>query len=328
MNRKRMLFGVSLLLALFIIIVLIYISGIENVFNNLLLIEPIYLIPIIILYSFGWLFRGVRWREILSVPEQKMSVLMSIKLYLIGNLTNLVIPAKLGDMTKVFAVKKLYNIDYHRGLSSVLIDRYFDFLSILMMGLLLLPFLIGPELPSWIIVVFIVCFVLIMSSLMVLIVLIQKKGDTYMKVFGSWLGGQMSKLRESIISMALNKKKLAVSLMASFMIWTMECLVTYLFAISLGFNVEILVIFFAIILANMTKALPLTPGGIGPYEAAFSAIFISLSGFGMDVAMSIIVIDHLFKNLYTLIMGTLSGWSTGINILTIRGEAVGASETN
>ena len=328
MNGKRIFYGVSLLLAPIIIILLIYTSGTEDVLDNMLLIKPIYLIPIIALYSVGWLFRGVRWGKILSTPDQEMGILMSTKLYLVGNLTNLVVPAKLGDMTKVFAVKKLYNIDYHRGLSSVLIDRYFDLLSILVMGFLLLPMAIGSGLPSWATGIFIACFVIILLSLVVLLILIKKESFAYNKLFGSWLGGQISKLRDAMLSIIMDRQKLVLSLFVSFIIWTIECLVTYLFALSLGFDIDIFIIFFAIILANMTKALPLTPGGIGPYEAAFSAIFMSLSGLSMDIALSIIVIDHIFKNLYTLLLGTISGWSTGINILNIREEVADVSETN
>ncbi|KYK27029.1 MAG: hypothetical protein AYK23_00290 [Candidatus Proteinoplasmatales archaeon SG8-5] len=328
MKGKRILYGASLLFAILIIIILIYISDYQRFLDNLMLMNILFIVPITLVYTLGWLFRGFRWGGILSTSDRKVGTLTSTKLYLVGNTANLVVPAKLGDMVKVYAVKKLFGIEYHRGLSSVLIDRYFDLIAILILGLVLLPFVINPGLPTWTTGIFLACFILTACVLIMLLFLLRTGNGGNETSSSSWLYKNLSKLWKAMRSMALDRRKMAASFLASLAIWTLECLVTYLFTLALGFDVDVLVIFFAIILANMTKVLPLTPGGIGPYEVAFSAVLVSLTGVGMDVALSIIVLDHVFKNTYTLILGAFAGWSTGINITSIRGEATDVAEKN
>ena len=61
----------------------------------------------------------------------------------------------------------------------------------------------------------------------------------------------------------------------------------------------------AIVIGNLIKAVPITPGGIGTYEFFVANIFI-LSGVAPAEATLIAVIDHLIKNLVTLAGGIIS----------------------
>lgn len=47
---------------------------------------------------------------------------------------------------------------------------------------------------------------------------------------------------------------------------------------------------------------PLTPGGIGQYEAALAAV-LALGGFPLVVCISGAILDHLIKNVITLLVG-------------------------
>jgi hypothetical protein len=77
-------------------------------------------------------------------------------------------------------------------------------------------------------------------------------------------------------------------------------------------EISLPVIVLAIVVGNLFKALPLTPGGIGTYEAALAVIFV-LSGTAPATATLIAITDHLVKNVITLAGGILSirllgGW--------------------
>jgi len=61
----------------------------------------------------------------------------------------------------------------------------------------------------------------------------------------------------------------------------------------------------AIVIGNLIKAVPITPGGIGTYEFFVANIFI-LAGVAPAEATLIAVIDHLIKNLVTLAGGIIS----------------------
>ena len=70
------------------------------------------------------------------------------------------------------------------------------------------------------------------------------------------------------------------------------------------------VIVLAIVIGNLVKAVPITPGGIGTYELAVAATF-EIAGIAPAVAFLIAVIDHLIKNLVTLAGGIVSIYYLG-----------------
>jgi uncharacterized protein (TIRG00374 family) len=65
------------------------------------------------------------------------------------------------------------------------------------------------------------------------------------------------------------------------------------------------IIVLAIVIGNLVKAVPLTPGGVGTYEISLAITF-GLAGVDPAVATLIAVIDHLIKNIVTLVGGIVS----------------------
>jgi len=62
------------------------------------------------------------------------------------------------------------------------------------------------------------------------------------------------------------------------------------------------IVVLAIVIGNLVKAVPITPGGVGTYELALALTF-GLAGTPAATATLIAVIDHLIKNMVTLVGG-------------------------
>jgi uncharacterized protein (TIRG00374 family) len=102
----------------------------------------------------------------------------------------------------------------------------------------------------------------------------------------------------------------------SLVIWATDVLTTV--SVAGMFRVEIspAVVILAVVVGNLAKAVPVTPGGIGTYEAAVAVILVlgsSLSETAQATATLIAVSDHLVKNVITAAGGVLSirllgGW--------------------
>jgi uncharacterized protein (TIRG00374 family) len=75
-------------------------------------------------------------------------------------------------------------------------------------------------------------------------------------------------------------------------------------------KISFAVIVLAIVVGNLVKAIPITPGGIGTYELSMAIVF-GLDSVDPAVATLIAVIDHLIKNLVTLAGGIISIYSLG-----------------
>ncbi len=88
----------------------------------------------------------------------------------------------------------------------------------------------------------------------------------------------------------------------SILIWITDVVICYVIALMFGAAVPFVVVTLAIVIGNLVKAVPLTPGGVGTYEVAV-ALTLSLAGVDPAVATLIAVIDHLVKNGVTLAGG-------------------------
>jgi uncharacterized protein (TIRG00374 family) len=97
---------------------------------------------------------------------------------------------------------------------------------------------------------------------------------------------------------------------SSIVIWLLDILVCWAVVLMFGQKIEFAVIVLAIVIGNLVKAVPFTPGGIGAYEAVVAAA-LSLGGVPLDIAAIIAITDHLIKNLVTLAGGIVSVYYFG-----------------
>jgi uncharacterized protein (TIRG00374 family) len=99
---------------------------------------------------------------------------------------------------------------------------------------------------------------------------------------------------------------------SSLLIWGMDILTCYLVlkafpsaGINLSSTYMISLIFLAVAIGNIAKTFPITPGAIGTYEVALTAVF-GLGGIKPEIAFTVAVLDHIIKNAITLIGGAFA----------------------
>ncbi|HVN64983.1 MAG TPA: lysylphosphatidylglycerol synthase domain-containing protein, partial [Methanomicrobiales archaeon] len=100
----------------------------------------------------------------------------------------------------------------------------------------------------------------------------------------------------------------------SLVIWATDIATTVSMASMFRAQVSLAVVVLAVVVGNLAKAVPVTPGGIGTYEAAVAVILVlgsSLSAMSQATATLIAVTDHLVKNIITAVGGALSIWLLG-----------------
>ena len=67
--------------------------------------------------------------------------------------------------------------------------------------------------------------------------------------------------------------------------------------------------------------MPLSPGGLGLYEGAFSLIVLALTPVGWGVALAAAIADHAIKNLVTVAGGVASTLVFNVSLTTAVEEA-------
>jgi hypothetical protein len=111
---------------------------------------------------------------------------------------------------------------------------------------------------------------------------------------------------------------------ASLLIWTLDVVTAVLVLAALGGGLapwSLLVVgTLAVSVGNLAKVLPLSQGGIGLYEAAFTALVVGLTGLAPELALAAAVLDHALKNLVTIAGGAGSAAVWNLSPWTVAGD--------
>jgi uncharacterized protein (TIRG00374 family) len=295
MFRKISAILVSTLIAVGIIVFMLF-----RVKDDLIValehIVWIYLVLAIAVCILAWLLRGLRYKIILSGIGIQCSLLFSTGCIFISQTANLIVPARLGDLVRVFILKHEYGASISQGISSVVVERVFDIVMVALLGAISLLFVLNvPGEYFWLVII-----PLVLGAGFFVFLSISDRFASENRYIGILLT-----MLDQIRQVSLSIKSVFALSTSSMVIWLLDVLVCMFVAMMFGVTIPFAVIVLAIVVGNLVKAIPLTPGGIGTYELAVVAIF-SAAGIDPAIATLIAVIDHLLKNLVTLAGGVIS----------------------
>jgi len=294
-SQKIIAFVISIVLAA-VILGLMFV----RVWDDLLLAvgdaQYRYLVPALLFCALSWLMRGYRYQKILNSLMVPAGFLFSTACVLLSQTINLIVPARLGDLVRVIPIHHDYQATVSQGLSSIVIERFFDVITVSFLGLIAVAFII--DVPDWFLSVIVIS--LLVMGIGMLFILISKEWKTENKYLAFILN-----MFNEIRAAALSRNAIMMLIGTSTIIWIFEILVcyfvTFMFQVVIPFNLVLL----AVVIGNLVKAVPVTPGGIGTYELALAATF-ELGKVPATTATIVSVLDHFIKNFITLIGGGAS----------------------
>jgi uncharacterized protein (TIRG00374 family) len=295
MYRKISAVVVPTVIAAGIIIYMLY-SIRDKLFIALQHLTPEYLLLGVAICLSAWWLRGWRYHRIVLSLNYHITVVVATACVFVSQTANLIVPARLGDFVRVFILKHEYTMTYSEGVSSLVVERVFDIITVALLGAGSLFFVLNA--PSWV---------------YTLVVLPLVAGAIFFGIL-LCIGKCSSKNRyiQIILTMLHEIKRASLSVRSiialgstSIVIWFLDIFVCVAVILMFQQQIPFAIVALAIVIGNLVKAVPLTPGGIGTYEAALAATFY-LFGVPMDIAVLISVIDHLIKNLVTLAGGIVS----------------------
>jgi len=257
---------------------------------------PEYLVVGILICLCAWWLRGWRYQVILKNLSYQVSITASTACIFISQTVNLIVPARLGDFVRVFILKHEYNVTYSEGVSSLVVERVFDIFTVALLGAVALFFVVNV--PAWFYTV--IVLPLVTGVIFFLFLLFMGKFSSknrYITIFLTML--------HEIKRASLSLKAVVLLGGSSIVIWLLDVFVCVTVVMMFQQQIPFAIIVLAIVIGNLVKAIPLTPGGVGTYEISLAITF-GLAGVDPAVATLIAVIDHLIKNLITLAGGIVS----------------------
>ncbi|WFN34600.1 flippase-like domain-containing protein [Methanogenium sp. S4BF] len=255
-----------------------------------------YLILAVAICVGAWFLRGIRYRSILASLAVSVSLWLSTACIYLSQTANLIVPARLGDLIRLFILRHEADATYTSGLSSVVVERFFDIVTIALLGAVTLPFVLNV--PDWFITVIYVALGL--CGIFVLVLFSAGRLQSENKYLKAGID-----LLNQVKAASLSAKGIVGLSALSIVIWLTDVVICYIIALMFGAAIPFVVVTLAIVIGNLVKAVPVTPGGVGTYEIAV-ALTLSLAGVDPAVATLIAVIDHLVKNGVTVAGGVAS----------------------
>jgi len=263
-------------------------------------------LPLAVLICVGaWFLRGIRYKYILHRLASEVSVVFATGCIFVSQTANIIVPARLGDFVRMFILKHEKQTPYTQGFTSLIVERVYDILVIAFLGLCTIPFIITliPEQYRWFI--WLMAGVLLLGFIGIFVFICVRKLHSENKVIKKILE-IIAQFREVSSSWRAFGELTGLSVV----IWIADVSICYLVAVMFGYYINPFLVLLAIVIGNLVKAVPITPGGIGTYEVALMVVF-EFGGVPAAASTLIAVIDHLIKNLVTLIGGIISMYCFG-----------------
>jgi hypothetical protein len=309
-------------------------------------------------YLLSWPLRGSRYRDILGELGYRERASFLTGAVLISQTGNLVFPARAGDLVRAYVVKARRRIPYPSGFASLAVERVFDLLTLTVLSGTVLVWLVAtggtdavaaavaadvPQVNPQAVRTAMVVAAGVGGAAVVAVAALVATARVERSVaralvarvsddsYADYVGGVLEQFVGDLQTVAGDGRAFARIGAASLAIWTLDVL-TAVLVLSAFEGVDLplatLVVggFFAVSVGNLAKVLPLSPGGIGLYEAAFTVLVVGLTPVAGVVAFAAAIVDHAVKNAVTVAGGVTAMLALNVSLTTAVEEAGEARE--
>lgn len=257
--------------------------GVEKVYNELYNLNANYIF-LAFLFTFPLIFfKAIRWKGIVSIFNTSIRTGTSVIYTLISIAFAIVTPSRLGEFIKVKYLTDKTRIRYLKSFSTVVIDKGFDIIAMVFLGLLGFSFLDATA--KWANLFVAVFFLYLL--ILVFVFLFFDKFLTFVPYF------LPKKYREGFKKIALTRIIYLKSILISLVIWLILSIQAFLILNSLEVKTSLLITITAIPLMALSAIVPISIGGIGVREL-IAISFFSLLGVSAEKSA-------IFSLLYTFI---------------------------
>jgi uncharacterized membrane protein YbhN (UPF0104 family) len=286
-------------------------------------------------YLGSWPLRGRRYGDVLAAMDRRCGVGFLTAAVFVSQTANLVVPARAGDGVRAYLLNARRAVPYTTGVASLAVERLFDLLALAGLGAVALAWVVlageGAALAE--------SGRFLAGAGGVALAGLLVTAATVGVARSDWHPGP--RLREftdrprlraaadaavgfgaDLRVVATDGRALAHVAAGSLAIWAIDVLTAVLVLAALDGTLStpalVAVGTLAVTVGNLAKVLPLSQGGIGLYEAAFTALVVAVSPVGAATALAAAVVDHALKNAVTLAGGAVAALALNLSPGSVR----------
>jgi hypothetical protein len=232
-----------------------------------------WILPGVIAYFIGVWARTWRWHYLLR-PIKPISLRTMWPVVVIGYMGNNIYPFRAGEIIRAYILKKKEGVSLSASIATILVERIFDGLVMLLFVFIALP--ITPGLPDWLRQIVIMASLAFFGALLIFLILATTP-ETSRRVYrwsikqfapDAWqpkLLALIDKFMTGLSSLS-NFRDIFMVFFTSVLVWLLETIKYWFVMHAFGFTVS----FFALMLmngvVNLATTLPSAPGYIGTFD--------------------------------------------------------------
>ncbi len=235
--------------------------------------DYVFLIPAVLLALLSVLVRAIRWRFLL-LPVKRIGILSLFSATVIGMMANNLLPARLGEIVRAYAIGQKEQISKSSSLATIVIERLFDGLMLLLfLAIVLLFFSISS--PGWLGNAAYAALAMYLVVLVVLI-LLKVRTERFVRIVTLICKPLPERFSERILhilhsfidglKILNNARYIIASLLLTFFVWLPNVLVIHILLISFGINLPLFASFLLIVALGIGVMIPSAPGFVGTIQ--------------------------------------------------------------
>lgn len=277
--------------------------------------------------------RGVRWSVL---TEGRLGAVDAFWLFNIGFLFNNVLPARIGEIARAMLTGRRPNMHFTSALSSIVVERLFDMVSVVA---LLVIVLFALPLPTW--ATSAGAIMGIGASAGIVFLALASRYPEWALEFGSTVMAMVPRISKDSARGFLSPfvdglgavssfRAFGLGMLLSFLSWVISGFVSWLLMLAFWDTVPVMVGHLAVVAAGMGIAVPAAPGGLGPFEAAIVGVLTAIK-YDADISRSYAFALHGINIIMTSLLGILGLFREGVSFGQVAREAQqlkGSSQEN
>jgi uncharacterized protein (TIRG00374 family) len=256
-----------------------------------------WIIPGVAVYFFGVWARTWRWDYLLR-PIKRISLRRLFPVVVIGYMGNNVYPARAGEVIRAYVLRRREDVSISASLATIIVERVFDGLVMLIFVFIGLPFTPMPNWLQWMVVGSSLLFFGALAVFMVLAIKIEWAERAYDWIidrlvparFQSSVRGFAERFMIGLRSLRSGRGVLML-FVTSIVIWLAETVKYWFVMHAFNFIVPFWVLMLMNGIVNLATTIPSSPGYVGTFDAPGIEI-LSIFGVGRSLAASYTLVLH------------------------------------
>jgi hypothetical protein len=257
-----------------------------------------WLIPGVAVYFVAVWARTWRW-QVLMRHIREVPIARLFPVVVIGYMGNNVYPARAGEVLRSYVLKRREGVPISASLATVVLERIFDGLVMLLFVFVTLPFAPLPPIYTTIVSIFSALFLAALALFLALAARPARIGRLYARLVDRLaperlrpqIHGLFDRFVEGLQSLR-SPRELLMIFVTTVLIWLTETGKYWFVMHAFPFEVSFLVLMLMTAVVNLFTTLPSTPGYIGTFHVPGIAVLMAF-GVGQAVATGYTVVLHV-----------------------------------